>query len=206
MSTEHKSSSASTWIGIVIGLVLMPAGFYVSTKVDIAFQNTLREGGIPLDLGKTVSAIGVLLILFPVIRSFFLNALAEAIQSRTQDLERTFAEAEDLRSEMTQMRADYERRLVQTEAEAREQIQSEIRRAQELRQELEHKAREQADQFLSRAKEDIELQRHQAIADIRTQVVELSLQATERLIEANVDDERNRRLLDDFLATVEVPR
>lgn len=206
MSTEHKSSSASTWIGIVLGLVLMPAGFYVSTKVDIAFQNTLREGGIPLDLGKTVSAIGVLLILFPVIRSFFINALADAINGRTQDLERTFAEAEDLRSEMTQMRTDYERRLVQTEAEAREQIQHEIRRAQELRQELEQKAREQADQFLTRAKEDIEVQRHQAIADIRMQVVELTLQATEKLIEANVDDERNRKLLDEFLVGVEVPR
>ncbi|MCW5943153.1 MAG: F0F1 ATP synthase subunit B [Fimbriimonadaceae bacterium] len=206
MSTEHKSSSASTWIGIVLGLVLMPAGFYVSTKVDIAFQNTLREGGIPLDLGKTVSAIGVLLILFPVIRSFFINALADAINGRTQDLERTFAEAEDLRAEMTQMRTDYERRLVQTEAEAREQIQHEIRRAQELRQELEQKAREQADQFLTRAKEDIEVQRHQAIADIRTQVVELTLQATEKLIEANVDDERNRKLLDEFLVSVEVPR
>lgn len=200
---EQKKGGLSPIVGIIVGLILMFAGMWVSKNWHPEFLKQLEEGGIPLDPGKTVAVIGVLLILFPVIRSFFIDPLADAINGRNSELEKTFTEAETLRSEMTQMKSDYERRLAETEASAREQIQSQVREAQELRKTLMTEASAKADEMLKKAQEDIQAEKARALTEIRVHVASLSLSATEKLLGENMDSEKNRRLIDDFLATTE---
>lgn len=192
-------------VGMVIGLVLMVGGYWLSQNWHPAFQEQLAHQGIPLDLGMTVAVIGVFLILFPVLNTFFFAPLAEAIGSRTTELERTFSEAEELRAEMTKMRSEYEQRIVQTEASAREQIQNQIKEAQALRSQLMAEAAQKADEMVKRAQQEIEGERQRLMADLRLEVVNLTLLATERVLGENVDSDRNRRLVQDFIDKVEVP-
>jgi F-type H+-transporting ATPase subunit b len=191
-------------LAFAIGAGLMFGGMYVSTAKVIDLS-ALAEQGIPLDLGKTIATIGVLLILFPVVKFFFVSPLMEAIQTRNSELEQTFSEAETLRAEMASMKSDYERRLAETEAKAREQIQAQIREAQELRKALMAEAASRADELVRRAQEEIEGERQRAVAGIRLQVANLSLLAAERILKENVDSERNRRLVEEFIDSVEVP-
>lgn len=200
---EQKKGGLSPVVGIIFGLILMFGGMYVSKNVKIDFLADLEKQGIPLDPGKTIAVIGVLLILFPVIRIFFIDPLMEAINGRNSELEKTFSEAEALRSEMTQMKSDYERRLAETEASAREQIQSQVREAQELRKTLMAEASAKADEMLRKAQEDIQAEKAKALTDIGVYVTNLSLKATEKLLGENMDSEKNRRLIDDFLASTE---
>ncbi|MFN8220536.1 MAG: hypothetical protein U0S12_10470 [Fimbriimonadales bacterium] len=82
---------------LLVGAVAMVAGGWMAmNRQPEALYNltkSLEEQGIPLDLGKTVSVIGVFLILFSH-QSFFLNPLSDAIHERTALLESTFTEAE----------------------------------------------------------------------------------------------------------------
>lgn len=207
MSTE-KTSSGSYGIKFIAGVLLMIGGTYVALKVTPSIEalHALAEQGIPLDPGKTLATIGVLLILFPVVESFFVIPLKNAINERNADLERTFSEAEELRSEMQQMRANYEQRLTATEAQAREQIQSQIREAQQLRQTLMAEATERADAMVERAHQEISAERDKVLTDLRMHVTDLALGAAERVIGANLDTDTNRRLVDDFISQVEVAR
>jgi F-type H+-transporting ATPase subunit b len=182
------------------------AGYYVSAKVPLGFQESLAHQGIPLDLGKTVAMIGMFLVLFPLLRYFYFRPLGEAIEQRTSDLEGTFAEAEDLRAEMSRMRSEYEQRLAATEAQAREQIQAQIREAQELRDRLRAEAVQQAEELKRMALEDIEREKNKIVTDLRLHVVNLTLQATERLVGENVDDAKNRKLVEEFIEKAEAPR
>jgi F-type H+-transporting ATPase subunit b len=206
MSTTTESNRAKVVGAALLGVLLMFAGMYVSTRMDFGFEHTLAEMGVPLDIGKTIAVIGVLLILFPVIRIFFITPLAEAIQARTTELENTFGEAERLRSEMTQMRTDYERRIADTEAQARETIQAQIREAQNLRQTLMSEAAQKADQLVAQAQQQIEQEKNRVLTELRLEVVNLALAATEKLVGENMDTAKNRRLVDEFIDTVEVPR
>lgn len=205
MSKSDNSSSAGKYIGIVIGVVMMVGGWYLSKQMHgNEFLTKLEEQGIPLDPGKTISAIGVFLILFPVIRSFFINPLADAIDERTTNLERTFSEAEDLRNEMTKMKQEYEQRLVQTEASAREQIQAQIREATTLRQTLMAEATSKADEMVKKAQEEIALEKDKVMTALRLEVVNLTLGATEKILGQSMDDEKNRRLVQEFIEKAEV--
>ncbi len=183
----------------------MLGGTYIATNVKFGFVEALDKQGIPLDPGRTIAVIGVLLILFPVVKFFYLNPLVEAIHNRNSELERTFTEAEQLREQMNTMRKEYEDRLTRTEAEAREQIQAQIREAQNLRTELMAEASAKADELVKKAQEEIEAEKARVMVALRSEVVNLTLSATEKVLNENMNDDRNRRLVEEFIKTVEVP-
>lgn len=202
---SKSSNSNNTIVGIVIGLVFMFGGMWISKNVHLAFVENLDKQGIPLDPGKIVAVIGVFLILFPVVRFFFIAPLSEAISARTSELERTFSEAETLRTDMDAMRSEYEQRLTATEAQAREQIQAQIREAQNLRATLMAEASAKADEMVEKARQEIEQEKHKVLSEVRLHVTNLTLGATERILGKNVDSETNRKLVQEFIEQVEVP-
>jgi F-type H+-transporting ATPase subunit b len=189
---------------VVFGIIFAVGGFWLSVNWHPEFITNLNAQGIPLDLGKTVAMIGMFLVLFPVLNMFYFKPLGGAISDRTASLEKTFSEAEDLRSEMKQMRSDYERRLAQTEAEAREQIQAQIKEAQQLRQTLMSEASAKADDLVRRANQEIEAERSRVMGELRLNVVDLTLTATEKLLGENIDSAKNRRLVEEFIDKIEV--
>lgn len=194
-----------TLLIVVVGLGLAFGGAWFSMNVHPEFQHTLEGMGIPLDLGKTISMIGMFLLLFPVLRMFYFAPLSDAIHNRTSELESTFQEAEDLRGQMTQLRTDYERRIADTEASAREQIQAQIKEAQNLRDQLRSEAVQQAEQYKKRAIDEIEQEKQRILTDLRLHVVNLTLVATEKLVGQNMNTETNRKLVEEFIEKVEAP-
>lgn len=207
MSKHAKSSGLPTPVKFLIGVALMMGGFWLSQNAEkyLPFQHTLAKQGIPLDLGITIAVIGVFLILFPVLNTFYIKPLADAINERTHALESTFGEAETLRAEMTKMKSDYEQRLVATEAEARSQIQAQIKEAQDLRQTLMAEASAKADEMVKRAQQEIESEKQKVLGQLRAEVVNLTLSASERILGENMDSDKNRRLVAEFIDKVEAP-
>jgi F-type H+-transporting ATPase subunit b len=192
---------------MVIGLVLMVGGVYLQNAETFkSVEEPLAKSGVPLELGMTIATVGVFLILFKVIQPFFITPLADAINHRTAELESTFSEAESLRNEMTAMRAEYEKKLAETEADARAKIQAQIAEAQQLRQTLMSEATERADQLVARAQQEIQSEKAKVVVELRTSVVDLALSAAEKVLEENMNTDRNRKLVEDFISKVEVGR
>ncbi len=205
-SGEYKSPvRAPLAVMIVVGIAIMFLGMWVyDSKALAGIEKPLEDLGILVNFGKTIATIGVFILLFRVVEFFFIKPLGEAINERTSSLESTFTEAESLRAEMAQLKAGYESRIRETEAAAREEIQAEVKKAQDLRRELEAKAKADADAYLAQAKAEIDQERERAVTELRVNVANLSFQATEKLLRANVDSDRNRQLVEDFLNSVEV--
>ena len=205
MSTPSPSLKNPV-VNYIVGPILMVGGMWLSTSKPsfLSFQETLEKQGMPLDLGKSIAVVGVFLILFPLLDIFFIRPLQEAISNRTKELEATFSEAESLRSQMGQLKTDYEQRLAQTEADAREQIQAQIREATDLKKALTADAVTKTEEMKRIAGIEIEAQKKQVLGELRVHVATLSLQASEKIMKENLDNDRNRKLIDDFLNTVEV--
>jgi F-type H+-transporting ATPase subunit b len=197
---QTAGMTTSEWGKVAFGLVVIVLG---ATVVKGGFLDQSPIPGIDFQWGRTVVMIGFVLLMFPVIKSFFLVPLGDAINTRNADLERTFTEAEELRASMTKLRAEYEQRLNETEASAREQIQSQIREAQNLRQTLMSEAAAKADALLEQAAVQIEQEKSKALLEIRSAVVDLTMSATEKVIGANLDEARSRKLVEEFIAGVE---
>lgn len=223
MSSNAQKSSLPYPAMAIIGALLMVGGTWAALQLAHASEqldkgeaatgplagiatpmHALANQGIPIDLGRTLATIGVLIIVFPLIKMFFTDPVAQAIGERNSNLEQTFSEAESLRAEMTRLRSDYEAQLAAANASAREHIEAQIKEAQNLRQTLMSEAANRADAMIERAQQEIAAERERILAGLRGQVVELSLVAAERIVGENMDTERNRRLVDEFVSGLEV--
>ena len=60
----------------------------------------------------------------------------------------------------------------------------------------------QQQELLERARRDNDAERLRAIADLRREAVDLALAGATKVIGRNLDDQGNRRLVEEFLATV----
>ena len=202
MSSKRAPLFAPYWHKLAVGVLLMLGGMYGSNR-GWGTPEFVHGIGLPLDLMKIVAVVGVFLIVFPLLNTFYFIPLAESINNRTKSLEDTFSEAESLRSDMQQMKADYEKKITQTEEDARARIQGEVKKAQELRTQIQAEASAKAEEMLRKAREEIQAERDRVLIDVRVHVANLSLLATERILGENMDNERNRRLVEEFIDKVE---
>ena len=111
--------------------------------------------------------------------------------------------------EAEQSRADAEERLKEAEAklaDARKTAQSVIDAAnksgEQLRQELRQKAEEESRRTVEAARKEIEAERDEAVRSVRTEVSELVIAATEKVIGETLDDDKQRKLIDRAIAEV----
>ncbi|MGB2695431.1 MAG: F0F1 ATP synthase subunit B [Dehalococcoidia bacterium] len=88
--------------------------------------------------------------------------------------------------------------------EARRQGQALIAQAQEasnrVQEEARNQARREAEVLLERARGEIQLERDQAIAELRREFADLTVNAAEKVISQSLDRDAHRRLIDEVLA------
>jgi F-type H+-transporting ATPase subunit b len=93
--------------------------------------------------------------------------------------------------------------LDQARRQAQEVLNSASQAGEQMRQELSRKAQEDADRMLERARGEIELARRQAVEGLRSDVAGLVLQTASRLVQAELDVERHRSLIESAVRDVE---
>lgn len=206
MATNPNPQARKGAVGIkmvlsLLGLLMIVAGYFADGQ---PWTKPEMFAGLGLDISKVIINVGFFLLFIQVINIYFYAPLREAIEERNDELEKTFTEAESLKVTMNQMKADYEKRLAQTEAEARAQIQAQIKEAQQLRQTLMAEASAKADELVKRANQEIEAEKTRVLGELRLEVVNLTLQATEKLLGENIDSTKNRKLVEDFIDKIEV--
>lgn len=165
-------------------------------------------GGVLEQLGVTpeiilIQAVGFLVLLWLMIR-YFWKPIQQMLEARRQDINATYDKIEADRRAMEQLRAEYEQRLAQIEAEARERIQQAVGEAQQLREQILQDARRQAQEILARAQEQARLEGEKLLTELQTYVADMTLALAERVLGESLDDERHRRLIREFIQTVEV--
>lgn len=133
-------------------------------------------------------------------------ALLKAVEDRERRIQQQLEEAERARAEAARLLEEHRRTIATAKAEAQEMITKARAVAEKERATLLAQAREQYEDLLARAKKEIDTQKQQAILELRREAVDLSIAAASRLIEANLDSEANRKLVMEYLASLEQTR
>ena len=117
------------------------------------------------------------------------KTIAEAIESAKK--ERAAAEAA-----AAEMKAALEK--------AREESAQLIRRNQQevaaAKAELMAAARKESDDLLNAARKTIQEEKRQAIAELRSQAVDMAVEAAQRLLQMNMDEKKQKQLVEEYLS------
>jgi F-type H+-transporting ATPase subunit b len=148
----------------------------------------------------TLLAFGITLYL---LNKLAFPRIAAALDKRRVAIEESISHAEQTRKEADAMLEEYRARL----REAREQsddIVARARRASEaLQDETRAESRKQREEMLDAARRDIEAETRRALDEIRKEVANLTVIATEKVTRKSLDDDDHRRLIEDALGEVD---
>ena len=129
--------------------------------------------------------------------------ISEALDKRQRAIEESIDTAERTRKEADELLAEYRERL----AEARTQADEIVTRARKNAQDNEREAAEQAharrEELLEQTRRDVEAETRRAIAQIRAEVAELTILATEKVTRKTLTDADQKRLVEEALGELD---
>jgi F-type H+-transporting ATPase subunit b len=129
--------------------------------------------------------------------------IAEALDRRRRAIEESIDSAEKTRREADELLEEYRARL----REAREQSEDIVARARKaadaLQEESKSQAVKQRQELLEAARRDIEAETRRALDEIRKEVANLTVVATEKITRKSLSPDDHRRLIEDALQEVD---
>ncbi len=127
-------------------------------------------------------------ILLILLKKFAWKPIMESLKEREEDISSSLELAKQTKAEMKKLQADNEKLLVQARHE-RELILNEAKAAKDqIIGEAKDKAQSEADRIVEAARINIENEKRVALAEIKTQVAELSVEIAEKVLKAELSN------------------
>ncbi len=153
------------------------------------------------DLGLLFWQVVVFLALFLILRKFAWTPITDSLSERENNIQSALDLAEKTRVEMTALKADNEKLLVQARAE-RETI---LRGAKEIADKMvadsRDKAAQEGQRMLEQARESMQNERQALVAQLKKEVVTLSLDIAEKVLRQELSNKSvQEKLVSDLVA------
>ena len=125
--------------------------------------------------------------------------ISEALDRRQHAIEESIDAAERTRKEADVLLAEYRERLHESRQQAEEIIQRARKAAEAHEHQAQDEAKEKREQIMEQARRDIEAETRRAIQEIRHEVADLTVMATEKVTRKTLTEDDQRRLVEDAL-------
>ena len=175
-----------------------------------AVQERVAEGGgltpFSINPGLILWTLIVFIVLLALLWKFGWPAILKSVEERERRIQKQLDEAEKARAEAAQLLEQQRRAIEKARNESQEILAKAKVVATKEREALLAKTREEQDQLLERARREIDAEKEKAILALRKEAVDLAIAAASKLLEQKLDSEADRRLVLDYLASLEQQR
>jgi F-type H+-transporting ATPase subunit b len=185
-------------------IALFRALLLVVTTASTAFaqEEAERVNLLAPKAGLMIWTLVIFAVLFYILRRFAFPPITEAVEARERALEEAIEGAKRDRDEAARILAEQRQQIEAARTEAQRYIADGRAAGEKIRAEMLEQTRQQQQELLERARRDIQGERDRAIAELRREAVELAIAGAGKVIEKNLDDQSNRRLVESFLSSV----
>jgi F-type H+-transporting ATPase subunit b len=175
--------------------------------IPLAAEAAGEEGGgsflVSPGLGLMIWTLVLFLFTMWVLSKLAFPKIQEALDRRAKVIAESIDAAERQRKESEELLAEYRARL----AEAREQADDIMARARKAAETAEAEAiaegKQKREELVSTAKRDIEAETRRALEQIRTEVADLTVLATEKVTRKSLTADDQKRLVEEALSEVD---
>lgn len=165
-----------------------------------------EEGGsflVSPDVGLMIWTLLVFGIALYVLKKVVFPRILEALDKRQHAIDESIDAAAHTREEAEALLAEYRERL----ADAREQAEEILSRARKASDASEAAAisdgKAKREEMLEQSKREIQAETRRAIQDIRNEVADLTILATEKVTRKTLDDADQRKLVEEALSELD---
>ena len=157
---------------------------------------------LDIEPGLMIWTLVTFVLLLIVLRAVAWRPLLKMLDEREQRIQDALDQAENARQEAQTAVEENREALAQAQLEARTAIAQARETAERVAQDVQEKAEAEAEQLLQQAQRTIQQEQAKALQELRNQASELAILAAGKLLKENLDDERNRRIVDEFIGRI----
>ena len=160
-------------------------------------------GGNPISFDYTlVTMIVSFLLLVWLLSAKAWGPLMKVMEERRSHIESMLAQAENERQEAERIKHEYQEEMRKARQEAQEVIAKATKVGETLAHEILAASHQESEKIKKSALVDIERERDRAIAEVKAQVVDLSVLVAEKIIRQKLDMQGQGKLIEQFIQEV----
>lgn len=171
-----------------------------------AAEGAAGGGLVSLQVNLMFWTLIIFLILFWILKKYAFPAVLGAVEAREKALADAIEGAKQDREAAARVLAEHRAQLEAARGEAQKLIAEARAVAEKSRAELLEKTRQEQQEMLERARREIGIERDKAILELRREAVDLAIAGASRVVEQNLDNEKNRKLVESFLGSLAAER
>jgi F-type H+-transporting ATPase subunit b len=169
----------------------------------VAQEAEPKRGLLDPHAGLMFWTLLIFVALFVLLRKYAFPAIFAAVEARERALEDVIAAAKREREEAARLLEEQRKGIDAARMDAQRLIAEGAKAGEKIRAEMIEEARHQQQEILERARQEIGAERDRAIAELRREAVELAIKGASKVIEQNLDDDTNRKIVEEFLADLQ---
>lgn len=141
-------------------------------------------------------------ILFWILKSKVYPVIIGAVEAREKALADALEGAKQDRDEAARILAEHRAQVERARDDAQKLIAEARVVSEKSRADLLERTRAEQQELLERARRDIAGERDKAIAQLRREAVDLAIAGASKVVEENLDSDKNRKLVEQFLSSM----
>jgi F-type H+-transporting ATPase subunit b len=165
-----------------------------------------EEGGsflVSPNVGLMIWTLVVFGISFWILGKFVFPRIAEALDRRQRAIEESIDAAERTRKEADEILSEYRERLAEARGQADDIVARARKTGEAAEAEIVASARGKREEMMEQTRRDIEAETRRAIQEIRAEVADLTVMATEKVTRKSLTGEDHKRLVEEALAELD---
>jgi F-type H+-transporting ATPase subunit b len=178
----------------------------VTDTLVLAAEDGGEEGGsflVSPDVGLMVWTLVLFGVSLFILWKVAFPRIAEALDRRQKAIEESIDTAERTRREADELLAEYRERLTAARQQADEIVARARKAGEQAEADFVVKGRQRREELLEQARKDIESETRRAIQEIRAEVADLTILATEKVTRKTLTAEDQRRLVEEAVAELD---
>ncbi|OGN90918.1 MAG: ATP synthase F0 subunit B, partial [Chloroflexi bacterium RBG_13_46_14] len=146
------------------------------------------------------------LLLLGLLYIFAYKPILRMFDERASRIKESMEMTESVKEQAANAEEEARKRIEEASKEGQGAIARAIKTGEEIKQKAKQDAKPEAEALIARARNEIQQERDEAIAELRKEFTDLTISAAEKVIEQELDKETHRRLIDKVLEDSEILR
>lgn len=156
-------------------------------------------GLIDIQLWQMIFTIVNMLILYFALKHFLFVPVKTFMDNRTNEIQTSIAQAEEKNKAAEKALIEYQEKLALAHEEGRAIVHRATDNAERKAEEIVDQAKNESTKIKNKTLKDIEVEKEKALRDIKSEVADMAIQATEKLIGKTLDSSTNKSLIDEVI-------
>jgi len=140
-----------------------------------------------------------ILILYFILKKILFKPVSKYMETRSNKVKEALDMAEEAKHKVESMEEEHKARLKEIKEEGEILMSSYEKKAKNEYDSIIDKAKEDSKRMIESTREELETEKEQLVSGLKGEIADLVLEASEKVLNKNLDDKANRELIDNFI-------